>query len=37
MHNKLLKHEIHFNEECAKEAVAHMINEDGTNGPHWTV
>ena len=37
MHNKLLKHELHFNEECAKEAVAHMINEDGTNGPHWTV
>lgn len=37
MHNKLLKHEIHFNEECAKEAVAHMVNEDGTNGPHWTV
>ena len=37
MHNNLLKHEIHFNEECAKEAVAHMINEDGTNGPHWTV
>ena len=25
MHNKLLKHELHFNEECAKEAVAHMI------------
>ena len=37
MHNKLLKHELHFNEECAKEAVAHMVNEDGTNGPHWTV
>ena len=30
MHNKLLKHELHFNEECAKEAVAHMENEDGT-------
>ena len=37
MHNKLLKHELHFNEECAKEAVAHMENEDGTKGPHWTV
>lgn len=27
----------HFDEEHANKAVAHMENEDGSKGPHWTV
>jgi hypothetical protein len=38
---KLERHEYtygpHFNESCAKEAVANMQNEDGTTGAHWSL
>lgn len=27
----------HFNVWMLDKAVAHMVNEDGTTGPHWTV
>ena len=27
----------HFNEECARKAVKHMENEDGTKGQHWSL
>lgn len=31
------KHGPHFNEEYARKAVKLMENEDGSNGPHWTM
>lgn len=35
------KHEYmygpHFNEPCARRAVANMLNEDGTIGAHWSL
>lgn len=38
---KMERHEAmygpHFNEQCAKKAVAKMENEDGSKGPHWSL
>lgn len=30
-------HGPHFNEELAHKAVKHMENEDGSNGPRWSI
>ena len=38
---KMERHEYtygpHFSEDCAREVVANMRNEDGTTGAHWSI